>query len=87
MRLDESGAGKLRRWLCEKRLSQGDLAAMMGITQTCVSRWCSGVARPRWNQFPLLVRITRGYVAPNDFMIEPSPPEPITMDLERETTA
>lgn len=85
MHLDNSGAGKLRRWLCEKRLSQGDLAAMMGVTQTCISRWCTGIARPRWHQFVLLARITRGYVTPNDFMIEPRPPESVMIEPEHET--
>lgn len=39
---------KIRRWLREQaRLSQRDVAEVLGVTRACVTRWETGAREPR----------------------------------------
>jgi transcriptional regulator with XRE-family HTH domain len=36
----------LSHWLWEQRLTQGELAAKLGITESAISQWISGTTSP-----------------------------------------
>lgn len=40
-----------------KRLSQSDLAALMGVDQTAVSQWERGITQPRAAKLPELAKV------------------------------
>lgn len=66
-------AEKVRSLLKERRLSQSDLAAMLGTSQPQVSRWLEGDTPPRWDY---LLKMARALGVTADYLIDSALDEP-----------
>jgi transcriptional regulator with XRE-family HTH domain len=54
---------KLRQLREKARMSQADLAEILGITQTAVSKWELGQGMPRVSMLPRIAKVLRCKVA------------------------
>jgi len=60
---------KLKQYLEENGLSQREFGERIGVRQSVVSRWCSGVAYPDWEcSLPRIIKATGGMVDANSFL-------------------
>lgn len=66
-------AEKVRNLLKVQRLSQSELAAMLGTSQPQVSRWLEGDNPPRWDY---LLKMARALGVTADYLIDPALEEP-----------
>jgi transcriptional regulator with XRE-family HTH domain len=62
-------ADKVRGLLKAQRLSQSELAAMLGTSQPQVSRWLEGDTPPRWDY---LLKMARALGVSADYLIDPA---------------
>ena len=58
---------KLRAWLDEREISNGDFGGRINRTAEAVRRYAAGERLPDRATMPLIVRETGGEVQPNDF--------------------
>jgi transcriptional regulator with XRE-family HTH domain len=66
-------AEKVRNLLKSRRLSQSELAALLGTSQPQVSRWLEGDTPPRWDY---LLKMARALGVTADYLIDPEQDEP-----------
>ena len=62
---------KLARWLAERRMTQAEFAARIGVTPDTVSLWVNEHKLPRRSRLATITRVTRGKVGPRDFPYKP----------------
>lgn len=59
---------KLENYLTDKKLTQSEFAAMVGVEQSAVSQWLSGLRTPRDAFKKKIFEVTKGAVTANDFV-------------------
>lgn len=57
----------LEKWLKTKKLSGADLAEMLEVSQSAVSRWINGSRVPTIKYFQAIEKVTKGAVRPQDW--------------------
>lgn len=74
---------KLSEFLTDRNLTDDAFAALVGMSQSQVSRLKRGLSRPSWDNLAAIERATDGAVTANDFMTGqlpagfiPRPPTP-----------
>lgn len=65
---------RLREYLDRERLSNGEFAKLVGVSDSLVSRWLSGQKRPSLDTLEAIRNATRGAVTAEDFMRRPLRP-------------
>lgn len=58
---------KLAQYLIDNGLTQAAFAAQIGVTQSNVARYVTGVRRPRHETILAIQRVTKDAVRPDDF--------------------
>lgn len=60
----------LASYMAAHEMKDADLAALIGVDRSTVSRWRTGVSRPDWPNLEQITRVTNGAVTVFDFMKE-----------------
>ena len=58
---------KLKAWLMTRKLRQGDLAQMVGVTEAAVSEWINDKRKPSRESAYRIERVTDEYVKQGDW--------------------
>ena len=58
---------KLRNWIDASKLSQSDIAFLLGVSRAAVSRWCDGSLRPSEQRAKRLEQISGGDILSTDW--------------------
>ena len=58
-----------KEWRKSRKIKQCDLAALLGVSPSTLSRWESGATVPLWPSLKRIIDMTGGKVREKDFMI------------------
>ena len=60
-----------KTWRRSKKINQRDMAAMLEVSPSTLSRWESGATVPAWPSLERIIDVTKGKVREKDFMQGP----------------
>lgn len=68
---------KLATYMADQKMTTLEMAALVGdVSESGVRKWIYGERVPRPEQMRRIAEVTDGAVQPNDFILDPTAPQP-----------